>query len=68
MTEIVFVVKAEPDGGFTAEAANAAIVTQADTLEQLRQAVRDAVNCHFPDDGSRPRAIRCVLPLGSKPD
>jgi hypothetical protein len=58
MSEIVFVVEVDPDGGFVAQAANAAIVTQADTLETLREEVRDAVHCHFPEPDARPKLIR----------
>ena len=31
---------------------------QADTLDELRVAVRDAVRCHFGDDPDAPRLIR----------
>lgn len=57
MSEIVFLVEDAPDGGFTARALGASIFTEADTLEALREAVRDAVACHFEDD-DRPRLIR----------
>ena len=58
MTEIVFQVEEDPDGGFTARAVGASIFTEADTLEQLRASIRDAVNCHFDDPAARPRVIR----------
>jgi hypothetical protein len=57
MSEIVFLVEDAPDGGFTARALGASIFTEADTLEALREAVRDAVACHF-EDADRPRLIR----------
>jgi hypothetical protein len=34
-----------------------AIFTQADSLDELRKAVREAVQCHF-EEGSRPPVIR----------
>ena len=58
MTEIVFQVEEDPDGGFTAKAVGASIFTEADTLEQLRDNIRDAVNCHFDKPESRPKVIR----------
>jgi predicted RNase H-like HicB family nuclease len=58
MTEIVFVVEADPDGGYTAQAVGESIVTQGETLDQLREMVRDAVRCHFPDQSARPKLIR----------
>ena len=57
-TEIVFIVEEDPDGGLTAHAVGASIFTQGDTPEQLRENVRDAVRCHFPDLASRPKVIR----------
>ena len=47
MTEIVFVVEEAGEGGFTARGVGASVFTEADTLEELRQAVREAVRCHF---------------------
>ncbi|MFV0445394.1 MAG: 2-oxoisovalerate dehydrogenase [Planctomycetaceae bacterium] len=57
MTEILFTVYEAPEGGFTAAAVGAAIFTEADTLEELRANVRDAVECHF-EPHSAPRLIR----------
>ena len=57
MTELVFVVEEAPEGGYTARAVGASIVTEADDLEGLRSQVRDAVRCHF-DEGAAPKLIR----------
>jgi hypothetical protein len=57
MSEIVFVVEEAPEGGFLARAQGHSIVTEADDMEALHAAVRDAVRCHF-DDGTAPRVIR----------
>ncbi len=57
--EIIFVVREDPEGGYVAEAVGAPIVTQADSLDELRAMVRDAVRCHFDEhDPERPRLIR----------
>ena len=56
-TEIIFSVEESPEGGYEARALGHAIFTQAETLEELRTMVRDAVPCHF-DDAARPRLIR----------
>jgi hypothetical protein len=58
MTEIVFLVEDDPDGGYTARALGESIFTQADDMESLREMVRDAVHCHFPDEQNRPKVIR----------
>ncbi len=57
MNEIIFVVSEPPEGGYAAEALGHAVLTVADTLEELNEMVRDAVICHFEDAG-RPKIIR----------
>lgn len=60
MTELVFLVEEAPEGGYTARALGASIVTEADDLPALRLAVREAVRCHFdPSDG--PKLLRLHL-------
>lgn len=56
-TEIIFSVQESPEGGYEAQALGHDIFTQGDTLEELREMVRDAVKCHF-DDGKVPPVIR----------
>ena len=58
MSEIVFLVDEDPDGGYTARALGHSIFTQAEGLVELRDMLRDAVRCHFPDDSQRPQVIR----------
>lgn len=55
--EIFFVVHESPEGGFEAEALNHSIYTEADTLEDLRAMIKDAVQCHFEPE-TRPELIR----------
>jgi len=47
--EIIFLVEDAPEGGYTAQALGSSIFTEADTWEELKQAVRDAVQCHFAE-------------------
>jgi hypothetical protein len=61
VSEIIFEVRDdETDGGYVATALGHAIATQGDTVEDLRQMVRDAVRCHFGDGaaGVAPSIIR----------
>jgi hypothetical protein len=58
--EIIFLVEEPPEGGYTARALGHAIFTEADTWEELRAAVQDAVRCHFEDD-ERPSVVRLHL-------
>ena len=55
--EIIFSVRESAEGGYEAAALGFAIFTEADSLELLRESVRDAVRCHF-DEGHAPRVIR----------
>jgi len=57
MDETIFVVEDAPDGGLAARTAGESIFTQAATMAELHDRVRDAVRCHF-EDGTRPRLIR----------
>ncbi|HUU83236.1 MAG TPA: 2-oxoisovalerate dehydrogenase [Phycisphaerae bacterium] len=58
MTEIVFLIQDDPDGGYTARALGESIITEADDMDKLREMIRDAVRCHFPDKQARPKVIR----------
>ena len=60
MSELVFEVTQEGDGGFVAECLTEAIFTQADTWEALRFNVREAVAA-FCADREQPAAIRLHL-------
>ena len=56
-SEIIFLVEESPEGGHEAKALGQSIFTQADSMEELRAMVQDAVRCHF-EDNDRPRMIR----------
>ncbi|RLC83601.1 MAG: 2-oxoisovalerate dehydrogenase [Chloroflexi bacterium] len=56
MSEIIFVVEPDPEGGYTAKALGHSIFTEADTWDELKSAVQDAVRCHF-DEGERPAMV-----------
>ncbi len=57
MSELIFMVEDAPEGGYTARALGESIFTEADSIDGLREQVRDAVRCHF-DEGQGPRVIR----------
>lgn len=56
MEEVFFLVEESDEGGYTAKGLGVSIFTQAESLEELREMVKDAVACHF-DDGLK-RIIR----------
>ena len=59
--EILFVVEEAQEGGFIARGIGADIVTEADTLDQLRANIREAVECHF-EDGLGGELLRLISP------
>jgi predicted RNase H-like HicB family nuclease len=57
--EIIFEVTEDLiDGGYVAAAIGYGITTEADTLDELRSMVKDAVACHFHDSENRPKIVR----------
>ncbi|MDD3605420.1 MAG: 2-phospho-L-lactate guanylyltransferase [Kiritimatiellae bacterium] len=60
MSEIVFEVTQEADGGFVAECLNESIFTQADTWDELRRNVQDAISA-FYFDRPHPSVVRLHL-------
>ncbi len=57
MDELIFIVNEAPEGGYTARALGESIFAEADSLEDLREEIREAVKCHFEDDSS-PKVVR----------
>jgi predicted RNase H-like HicB family nuclease len=55
--EIIFIVEDSLEGGYEARAAGYSIYTQAETLEELKENMREAVAVHFEPD-EKPRLIR----------
>ena len=60
VTEIVFEVTQEADGGYCAECLTQAIFAQADTWAELRTNVREAVQAYY-FDGPKRESIRLHL-------
>lgn len=56
-SEIIFSVQEAPEGGYEAQALGEPIFTQADSMEELKRNVREAVQCHF-EEGKAPSVIR----------
>lgn len=58
-SEIIFEVREdEVEGGFLARALGYSIFTEAKTLEELRQNVKEATDCHFDETVDAPKIIR----------
>jgi hypothetical protein len=58
--EIIFLVEESPEGGYEARALGHSIFTEADTYEDLKKMVQDAVSCYFEPE-NRPRVVRLHL-------
>ena len=59
MNAIIFeVTEDEVDGGFSASAVGYGIHTQADSMEEMRRNVREAVDCYFDETMERPTITR----------
>ena len=62
MTELVFEVTQEADGGFCAECLSDSIVTEANTWEDLRRNVQEVVRAFYFDEPHKlPSMIRLHL-------
>ena len=61
MTELVFEVMQEDDGGFCAECLTENIFTQGDTWDDLRKNVQEAVRGFFFDQPAVLRRVRLRL-------
>ena len=57
MEEIIFLVQDSPEGGFEAKALGESIFCEADTIDELKINLVDAVKCHF-ELGNLPKIIR----------
>lgn len=60
MSELIFEVTQEADGGFCAECLTENIFTQADSWEELRRNVQDAVGAYFFDADAKSKANRSI--------
>ena len=53
MEELIFLVEESPEGGYTAKGMGQSIFTQAETINDLKKELVDAIHCHFDDDKKR---------------
>ena len=58
MKEIIFLVEEALEGGFTAQALGFSIFTEADTMDQLKANIREAIHCHFDLKEDLPKIAR----------
>ncbi len=56
MLEIIFIVEDSPEGGFEAKALGYSIFTEGDSIEELRENIKEAIHCHFEENA--PKVVR----------
>lgn len=57
-SEIIFIVEESLEGGYEAQALGHSIFTQGETMDEVREAVKDAVRCHFEEE-----KMPCIIRL-----
>jgi len=55
MKEIFFIVEEDQESGFTAKALGFSIFTEAETMDQLKINIKEALECHFDDPKEKPQ-------------
>lgn len=56
--EVIFEIRDAEEGGYYARALGHSIFTEADTWDELRKNVLEAVSLHFEGDANRPRIVQ----------
>ena len=56
--EITFLVEEDAEGGYIAKSLGYSIFTEADTIEELKKNIIDALKCHFENKEELPRIVR----------
>ena len=56
MNEIIFIVEESPEGGFEGKALGYSIFTEGETLDEIRQNIKEAIHCHFEENA--PKIVR----------
>ena len=58
MKELIFLVEEDPEGGYTAQAVGETIFTQGETVAELKNMIRDAIDCHYDTPAQWPQLVR----------
>lgn len=56
--EIIFLVEEDAEGGYIAKSLGYSIFTEADTIEELKKNIIDALKCHFENEEGLPKIVR----------
>ncbi|MCL4533290.1 MAG: 2-oxoisovalerate dehydrogenase [Deltaproteobacteria bacterium] len=58
MNEIIFIVEEDVESGYTAKALGYSIFTQGETIEELKENIKDALECLFENKSDIPHVVR----------
>ncbi|MGC8554188.1 MAG: 2-oxoisovalerate dehydrogenase [Candidatus Acidulodesulfobacterium sp.] len=58
MEEIIFLVEEDVEAGYTAKALGYSIFTEGETINELRENIKEALECHFDNKADIPKIIR----------
>ena len=56
--EIIFVVEEDVEGGYHAKSLGHSVFTEGETIEELKENIKDALKCHFEREDDIPQIIR----------
>ena len=56
MAEIIFIIEESPEGGYEARSLGYSVFTEGETIEELKENIKEAVRCHFEED--MPKILR----------
>jgi hypothetical protein len=57
MKEIIFLIEDSSESGYEASALGQSIFTEGETMDELKENIREAVRCHF-EESNTPAVIR----------
>jgi hypothetical protein len=57
MKEVIFLVEDSSESGYEARAIGQSIFTEGETMDELKENIREAVRCHF-EEATTPSIIR----------
>ncbi|MHB1600950.1 MAG: type II toxin-antitoxin system HicB family antitoxin [bacterium] len=58
MNEILFIIEEDIESGYTARALGYSIFTEGETMEGLRNNIKDALECYFENKSDIPPVVR----------
>ena len=58
MKEIIFIIEEDPEGGYNAQGLGYSIFTEGETIEELKENIKEAIRCHFDKEEDIPKIVR----------